>query len=258
MRNLFPAVILTFLILILSLPAPAAAQTLTAEEVLTRLESARSAETAFMKMRMELYNTAGDQRTRQLTNRHKEGAVEKTLIEFSAPADVKGTAFLSLENRENSEEDMYLFLPVLGSVRKISGSQKNGDFVGSDLTYNDLSVFSSGNYKDNYEGQIIASSSEEYLLRLTPIDPDIEYQFGKMWIRTDIWLPTKIEFFDQAAELLKTVILKDFAEVDKNWTAREITVTNQQKGTKTVLKITEIEFNLELADQLFTTRYLER
>lgn len=256
MKNLIRPLIFIFLILTLSLPA--LAQPLSAENVLTKVEAARNAKTALMEMTMELYNAAGDMRSRQLTNHHKEGEIEKSLIEFNSPADVEGTAFLSLENKSSFEEDMYLFLPVLGSVRKISGSQKNGDFVGSDLTYNDLSVFSGGNYKDNYDGEIIESSSEEYLLKLKPIDPDIEYKFGKMWIRTDIWLPTKIEFYDQGAELLKTVKLNDFEEIDENWTAREITVTNQQKGSKTVLKMTEIEFNLELSDQIFTIRHLER
>lgn len=234
------------------------AQNLTAEQVLTKIEAARNAETASMMMTMELYNSSGDLRSRKLQNRHQEGAIEKTLMEFISPADVAGTAFLSLEKRQTNEEDMYLFLPVLGSVRKISGSQKNGDFVGSDLSYNDLSVFSGANYKDNYQAEIIKSSAKEYLLKLIPTDQDSEYKFGRMWVRTDIWSPKKIEFYDQAEELLKTIYLSDFEQIDNNWIARNIRVNNEQKGSKTILKITEVNFNLKLNEQIFTIRYLER
>ncbi|SIR27312.1 outer membrane lipoprotein-sorting protein [Halanaerobium kushneri] len=243
---------------ILTLSFAAAAQDLSGEEVLTNIENARQAETASMQMTMELYNAAGDMRSRQLNSRHKEGEVEKSLIEFTSPADVAGTAFLSLEDNSSSEEDMYLFLPVLGSVRKISGSQKNGNFVGSDLSYIDLTVFSGANYKDNYQADVLDSSSEEYLLKLNPTDPDINYKYGKMWVKTDIWSPKKVEFYDQSEELLKTVQLEDFKKIDNNWIAQKITVKNEQKGTKTVMKMTEIKFNINLDDQLFTTRYLER
>jgi len=245
-------------LLIFSLTSAAAAQDLSGEEVLTNIENSRQADTASMEMTMELYNAAGDMRSRELKSRHKEGEVEKSLMEFISPADVEGTAFLSLEDKSSSEDDMYLFLPVLGSVRKISGSQKNGNFVGSDLSYNDLTVFSGANYKDNYEADILESSSKEYLLQLNPTDPDIDYKYGKMWVRTDIWSPEKIEFYDQAEELLKTVLLEDFKEIDNNWIAQKITVTNNQKGSKTIMKMENIKFNIELDDQIFTTRYLER
>ncbi|MFW6000901.1 MAG: outer membrane lipoprotein-sorting protein [Halanaerobium sp.] len=239
-------------------PLTVTAENISGDEVLLKVKEARTADAASMTMIMELYNKAGDMRSRELKNRYLENGEEKSLIEFQSPADVAGTAFLSLKNKNSSEEDMYLYLPVLGSIRKISGSQKNGDFVGSDLTYNDITVFSGGNFKDYYSGEILEENEKEYILRLTPTDNDIDYSYGRIWVRKDIYYPVQIEFYDQSEELLKKVKLEAIEEIDGNWLSRKITVENVQKGSRTVMKMEDIDFNVELNEQIFTTRYLER
>lgn len=246
-------------IIILSVLSPnISAESLSGDDVLVKIKAARSADSASMTMIMELYNKAGDMRSREMKNRHLENGEEKSLIEFQSPADVAGTAFLSLKDKNSSEEDMYLFLPVLGSIRKISGSQKNGNFVGSDLTYNDITVFSGGNFKDYYAAEILEENEEEYLLRLSPTDSDIDYSYGRLWVRKDIFYPVKIEFYDQSEDLLKTIDLEKIEEIDGNWLARKITVKNVQKGSRTIMNMEDVKFNVELNEQIFTTRYLER
>jgi outer membrane lipoprotein-sorting protein len=256
-KEVLSYLLITFIILtVLSLNI--SAENLSGDQVLTKVKETRTADSASMTMIMELYNKSGDMRIRELRNRHLENGEEKSLIEFQSPADVAGTAFLSLKDKDSSEEDMYLYLPVLGSIRKISGSQKNGNFVGSDLTYNDITVFSGGNFKDYYTAEIIEENEEEYLLRITPSDPDIDYSYGKIWIRKDIFYPVEIEFYDQSEELLKTVNIEEIEEIDGNWFARKITVKNVQKGSRTVMRMENVNFNVDLNEQIFTTRYLER
>jgi hypothetical protein len=153
---------------------------------------------------------------------------------------------------------MYLYLPVLGSVRKISGSQKNGSFVGSDLSYNDIGIFSGANFSDNYQAEITAEDDKIIELHLEIIDPDIDYSYAKMWVRKDLWLGEKIEYYDQQEELIKVINLSDFDEIDGNRLARRIEVENVQKKSRTILKMLEVEFDPELDPNIFTTRYLQR
>jgi outer membrane lipoprotein-sorting protein len=179
-------------------------------------------------------------------------------MQFTEPADIRGTAFLLLDDQKNKQEDMYLYLPALGGVRKISGSQKNGSFVGSDLTYNDISIFSGANFSDNYEAEIRAEEDEIIELHLDIIDPDIDYSYGRMWVRKDLWLGQKIEYYDQYEELVKVINLSNFDEINGNRLARRIEVNNVQKGSRTILKMIEVEFDPELDPNIFTTRYLQR
>jgi hypothetical protein len=211
-----------------------------------------------MKMEMDLYSSSGDMRSRSLNNYRQEGDVDRSLMQFTEPADIRGTAFLLLDDQNNNQEDMYLYLPALGAVRKISGSQKNGSFVGSDLTYNDISIFSGANFTDNYQAEITAEKEEIIELHLEIIDPDIDYSYGRMWVRKDLWLAEKIEYYDQYEELIKVINLSNFDEIDGNRLARRIEVENVQKGSRTVLKMLEVEFDPELDPNIFTTRYLQR
>jgi hypothetical protein len=197
-------------------------------------------------------------RSRKLNNYRQEGEVDRSLMQFTEPADIKGTSFLLLDDQANDQEDMYLYLPALGGVRKISGSQKNGSFVGSDLTYNDLSIFSGGNFSDNYRAEITTEDEEIIELYLEIIDQDIDYSYGRMWVRKDLWLGEKIEYYDQQQELIKVINLSNFDEIDGNRLARKIEVKNVQKGSRTILKMLEVEFDPELDPNIFTTRYLQR
>ena len=234
------------------------AQELDGEQVLKNLETSRQAESHQMEMEMELYSSSGDMRSRKLTNYRLEGEIERSLMQFTEPADISGTSFLLLDDQANNQEDMYLYLPALGSVRKISGSQKNGNFVGSDLTYNDLSIFSGANFRDNYQAKIISESEKTIELHLEITDPDIDYSYGKMWVKKDLWLAKKVEYYDQQEKLLKVITLSNFDEIDGNRLARRIEVENVQKGSRTILKLVEVDFDPELDPSIFTTRYLQR
>lgn len=255
---MFKKITVYLLILFFFLSQFGLAQELDGEQVLKKLEASRQEKSHQMEMEMELHSSSGDMRSRELTNYRLEGEIERSLMQFTEPADIKDTAFLLLDDQANNQEDMYLYLPALGSVRKISGSQKNGNFVGSDLTYNDLSIFSGANFRENYQAEITAENEETVELHLEITDQDIDYSYGKMWVRKDLWLAEKIEYYDQQDELLKVITLSNFDEVDGNRLARNIEVENIQKGSKTILKLAKVEFDPELDPNIFTTRYLQR
>ncbi len=231
------------------------AANLTGQEILKKVETARRAKTVELKNTMFIYNESGDKRERTIRIYHKQAEIEKSLIKFLAPADVEGTGFLSLKN--NQKEEMYLYLPALGTIKKISGSQKNGSFVGTDFSYNDLTVLSGANYTDNYSAELLEEDKEYYFLKLDPKD-DYEYKFAKMQVRKDIFYPVKIEFYDQSDNLIKIMTHANIEKIASNWLARKISMENVEKGSKTVMMIDEVSFGKSLADELFTTRYLRR
>ncbi len=255
---MFKKITIFLLILFFFLSQFGLVQELDGDQVLEKVEASRQANSHQMKMEMELYSSSGDMRSRELNNYRLEGEVERSLMQFTEPADISGTAFLLLDDQTNNQEDMYLYLPALGSVRKISGSQKNGNFVGSDLTYNDLSIFSGANFRDNYQAEIISEDTGIIELHLKITDPDIDYSYGKMWVRKDLWLAEKIEYYDQQEELLKVITLSNFDEIDGNRLARRIEVENVQRESRTILKLVEVDFDPELDPGIFTTRYLQR
>lgn len=249
--------VLTF-VLGVFLPGLLPGQDLSAEQVLDNVENAITASSAEIHLRMELTNAAGSRRERSLVAYAKDSSDRgKSYIRFTAPADIEGTSFLSLEQPGGGEE-MYLFMPVLGNVRKIAGSQKSGSFVGTDFTYKDLTMLGGGSYGEDYQASILEQDSGRYVLRLEPVNKDITYQYAKMWVPSANWFPTKVEFYDKDGQLEKILTNTDIEKIDGNWVAREMTMRNVQKGTRTVLHMEEIHYNVPISDQIFTTRNMRR
>ncbi|WP_148217703.1 outer membrane lipoprotein-sorting protein [Acetohalobium arabaticum] len=250
-------IVTLIMVLVLSMSGLVSAQELSGDDVLDKVEESIDAQSSQVKLRMELYNESGSKRTRELEAYTKDGEYDKALICFLAPASVKDTAFLSQE-KKSDDEDMYLYMPALGNVRKIAGSQKNGSFVGTDFSYNDLSILGGGKYKEDYQATILDEDDKEYLLRLVPTDEDIEYKFVKMWVQKSNWFPTKLEFYDKDKELYKELISEDIKERSGYWTAEKMTMKDLDEGSKTVIYLDEITYDLELNDRIFTVRYLRR
>src|SRR5262249_12991662 len=58
---------------------------------------------------------------------------DRLLIRFSFPNDIRGTSFLVWEHPK-SDDERFLYLPSLGRVRRIAGTETQESFVGSDFT----------------------------------------------------------------------------------------------------------------------------
>lgn len=234
----------------------AAADELSGNDILNKVEEVMGAETSRLNLTMTLYNSSGDSRERKLEIYRKDEDENKTLIKFLSPATVEGTAFLALE--KNEESDMYLYMPALGSERRIAGSQKNSSFVNSDFSYNDLAIIGGGNYTSDYKSKISEVNDVLYKLKLVPIDEDIDYSYLYMWVNSDKWYPTKMEFYDNNEELQKVLSTGAVNEDYGYLTFEAITMEDVEKGSKTIIALSDVTYDLELNDNLFTVRYMKR
>ena len=63
---------------------------------------------------------------------------EKQIVWFLYPADDKGVAFLKIEHK-NKDDEMRMWLPELKKSIKIKARKKTDSFMGSDLSYEDMS-----------------------------------------------------------------------------------------------------------------------
>ncbi|MFN2364054.1 MAG: outer membrane lipoprotein-sorting protein [Halarsenatibacteraceae bacterium] len=246
------------LAIVVSFASSGLSQELSGDEVLDRVKETMNANTIEMNFRMELHSSEGDIRERQLKiySKEGEGDTNKALIRFLEPASVEGTGFLNLV--EENQEDMYLFLPAIGSVRRIASGQRSGSFVGTEFSYNDLSVLGGGNFQEDYQPTVIEENEKEYIIRIDPTAESNQYEYGIMHVQKSNWFPARIEFYDSNEELWKVLTNENFSEQGDYLMAEKITMKNVQKGTKTVLYLNEVTYDGQIDDDIFTTRYLER
>jgi hypothetical protein len=215
-----------------------------------------------MQMRgtMELISRNGHVRSRDFISLRKDSAAErKMLIRFTAPADIDGTAFLTIDADNSSKTEQHLYLPALKRTRRIVASQKGRSFVNSDFTYEDMQRHPVEAWDYQLEGEETISEHACYILVSMP-QPDTDTQYGKMvsWIEKTHFIPLQTIFWDKNGQQAKSYTVNSFSMIDNIATETDVVMEDLHSGHKTRLKTIEIKYNSGLQDALFTTRALER
>ena len=212
---------------------------------------------ALAQVTLTLVSKRGSERVRMIEIRsiEKEG-LGRSLVRFRSPADVAGTGFLVIE-RDDADDDQYLYLPALGKVKRITGSQRNQRFMGTDLTYADME---SRNLKDSAltrQPDEKISGNDTFVIDAVPNEGnDSQYSRTRSWIHKTSFVPLKVEFYDKRKKLLKTLKVRKLSKKQGNWVSMDSLIENVQKKTKTVMKINEIDFDVKMDDSQFSQRAL--
>ncbi len=204
---------------------------------------------------MTLINRQGERRVRELRQYIKDdGEVEKRIMFFLSPADVKGTSFMNWSYTDGSDDDQWIYLPALKRIRRISSDGKSDYFMGSDFTYDDLGERHPD--EDNHEltGEETIDGRECWVVESTPKESDYMYSKTVTWVMKDNLLGLKREFYDERGRHLKTLQIKDYDQIDGFWTILETEMKNVQREHTTNMKFTNISINQGLADRMFTER----
>jgi len=215
-----------------------------------------------MQMRgtMELISKNGHVRNREYTSLRKDiNDVRKQLIRFTAPADIDGTTFLTLEKDFSSNTEQHLYLPALKRTRRIVASQKGRSFVNSDFTYEDMQRHSVDAWNYQLNGEETVSGKACYILTSTPKEStDTQYSKTVAWIEKSNFIPLKTVFWDKKVQKSKIYTVVSFDIIDQIATETEVLMENLLSGHATRLKVLAIKYNTGLKDSLFTARALER
>ncbi len=249
---------LAAIFLILTIITPAAA--MTPQEIIDKTEELmEQADDSKGEMTMILVNKKGKQRVRQVRMYAKKGDPEaKSLMIFLSPADVKGTSFLSWNNIHTGEDQQWLYLPALERIRQISSSGKSESFMGTEFTYSDMAGrdFSKDNLTLLPEQKI--DGADCYVIESSPKAEAEVYSRTITWVRKDMFIPVKTEFYDLSGNLLKVMTTADIKKIQGINTPSTVEMSNVQNGRKTIIRIDKIEYNANLQDDIFTQRNMKR
>jgi outer membrane lipoprotein-sorting protein len=181
----------------------------------------------------------------------------KSLIRFSAPADLAGAAFLQVQ-RKDGDDERYLFMPDLKRSRKISGNLRSNAFMGTDFTFADLDRRDLRESHATLKGEEDLMGSRCYHLEAAPTRPDSQYATIELWVRKDNFVPMKWVFYNKAKMVLKTLTAREVRRVKGQWFISKSTMVNQQESHETELVLTDIQPRNDLPDDDFTVRNLEK
>lgn len=245
--------------------------TLTAAEVIERSDNVYDGETALIEARLILIDRRNRQRERDLRMYSKDyGKDTRLLSQFDAPADIRGTGYLSYDwDDPDTEDDSWLYLPSLQRVKRIASSDTSDSFLGSDFTYADINGLEIDWYDYSFFNENEVVDGQECWVIDIVAKPEFRekaeeatgYSRLRTWIRKDNFLQQRGQAWVLRGNRIKYFTSSQIELVDGIWTTRRmqvITTRNDRQEHASVLQVDNVSYNLELGDEIFTTEYMQR
>lgn len=212
-------------------------------------------------LKMVLTNAAGQSTTRELEvttlEKESEEVGDKSLVLFSSPRDIDGTALLS-HAKILDPDDQWLFLPALKRVKRISSSNKSGPFVGSEFAFEDITAQELAKYEYTWVREEACGALTCDVVERTPRYENSGYTRQIAWYdQTDFQL-RKIEFYDRKNAMLKTLSYEDYRQYGTVWRSHLFRMVNHQTGKATDLVYGDYTFGVGLDDGDFVKGVLKR
>ncbi len=183
---------------------------------------------------------------------------DMSLIEFTLPSDVKGTKLLTHQKLSRAD-DQWLYLPAIKRVKRITSSSKTGSFMGSEFSFEDIASGAVEKYTySSALGSADLDGEQVYTYERYPLDENSGYTKQVVFVKKDIPLVLKIEYYDKKNALLKISESRGYEQINGIWSVGEITMQNVQNEKSSVIRFLERKNKLELSPALFTQKALER
>jgi hypothetical protein len=189
--------------------------------------------------------------THYATGDNTKGEIEKSVMKFLAPANVKGSGFMSLKKVDGSTESL-LWLPAMGKVRRLSASKSDQDsaFFGSDFTNRDISGFIEADF--TYE--VIGFADSLYSVEAKP-KKDLGYEKIIYLIDATDFSSEKVDYY-RGGKLVKSQVIT-YAQVQGYKMPASIVMASSS-GSSTELKFSDYKLDTVFNDQMFTERFLKQ
>jgi len=241
-------------LLLAAAPLPSQAETSArAKDLLDKVDDLYRGKSAHGRMTMKVTTTHW---TREMSLEFWDQGKDRSLLRILAPLKEKGTATLK------AGKEMWNYLPKVKRVIKVPSSMMGGSWMGSHFTNDDL--VKESRMADDYDTEISFEGMRDGLevIELSSIaKKNAAVVWGKLvtLIRKADNLPLRLDYYDEDLRLARRMT---FSAIKKMGGRLVPTVSRMVPTDKpnesTEITYQEVEFDVDLPDDLFTLRSLER
>ena len=181
----------------------------------------------------------------------------KSLIRFTAPAEVKGVALLVV-NHPDRAADQWMWTPSINRERRIALQDRRTRFFGTDFSFEDLEERDVDQNDYALKGEENIDGEACWKIEARPKSTrKSQYTRTMLWVRKANYTYAQIESFtgDKLVRRMKT---RDVANVQGIWTARTLEMEDLTRNSRTMLKLESLRYNVPLQEQQFTLEALRR
>jgi outer membrane lipoprotein-sorting protein len=179
-----------------------------------------------------------------------------SLIRILSPKKERGTATLK------AGKDIWNYLPKVRRVIKVPSSMMGGSWMGSHFTNDDL--VKESRMADDYDHQVTFQGDRDGKkvvdLSLVP-KPDAAVVWGKVVVTVmeDDFMPVGVDYYDEDLTLIRTMVYSDPKELGgRTLPVRMRIAPTDRPKEYTEIVYHDIEFDLDLSEDIFTLRNLQK
>ncbi len=244
-----------------------------AREIMQKVEDRDDGDNMTSEMEMILIDKNNKRRIRKIKLFAKDkGKDDLSIMFFLHPPDVKDVGFLTHDfDDPDKDDDQFLYLPALKKPKRIASTDKSNAFMGTDLNYSDMTSrdledFDYTFYAKKKETEVkghkvwVIESVPKPAIAKRVID-ETGYKKTLSFIRQDNYVVVRGVMWEKRNGYVKYLDVKNLELIDGIWVATFMHVKrkkNKKVVHQTILKNSNIKFNQDLGEDMFTVRRLTK
>jgi len=223
-----------------------------ADEILQKIDENMSSENRIFESSMTIN---GKRASRTIMSRSYVVGDKQSFTEYLSPAREQGIKMLKLEDQ------LWIYSPSTDRTIQISGHMLRQSVMGSDLSYEDM--MDDRKLTETYNATVIGTEEVDgrktWVLELKAKVDDVAYATRKLWVDTERFVPLREELYAKSGQLLKRSVMSDVVQMEGRWFPNTVIYKDMLKqGDGTEFKITDIKFNQEIPEYIFSKAALKQ
>ena len=237
-------IILLFIFRVFAMP--------TADEVVKKVDANMNYETRQAMIKMTV---SKKRRVKTYEMRSHAKGQQQAAVEFLYPPREQGRKMLKKDN------SMWIWLPNAEKTQKLSGHMLRQGMMGSDMSYED--ILQATQLSDLYDAKIIGEESIRerrcLKLELTAKSNSVTYAKRISWIDKEHYVPIKEYLYTTSGKLVKEWTMLGIKDYDgRKFPTKMIVHDKLLPNSKTEIEFTDLQFQIQIEQEIFNKRWLER
>ncbi len=248
---------------------PGSQEKLTALEIMMNVEERDEGDNVILNYEMTLIDRNGRRRKRKANYFQKYfGANDRyTFGYINYPPDIRGTALLAYDyDASEREDEQWIYLPQLKNVKRIGSRDKTASFLGSDITFADLTERKARDYfckmvKENID----VRGWKCWLIEMKPRTQRETDRFGYtnnlIWVHKDSFVVVRSIHWMKEKDKKKYFDLYKLEKHEGVWFQTDFSMTTMKKDYmihRTEAKYMNIRLNQNMPESIFTVSQLPK
>lgn len=165
------------------------------------------------------------------------------MLKISSPQNLAGAAYLVREKEGENKDGMYVYLPSVKRVRRVTGNFADSGLMGTSFNYSDFRMM-----QNSFDDAALSLEGEDEIdkrvvrrLLVRPASASQKpggYGVARFWVDKESCVPLKAEFEqDGAVRKLMSTPASALQRSGTRWYPATVEMRDQKMGTRTLMQI---------------------